>query len=107
MPTPENKTKELIKRRLADEFNTLMYRFAPVQNGMGSPTLDVLYCVNGLWFWIEAKAPGKEPTPRQDLTIAAIRAAGAVYEAYEVGRVLLTQKRVGPHVWLYQATIRR
>jgi hypothetical protein len=33
--------------------------------------------------------------------------AGAVYEAYEVGRVLLTQKRVGPHVWLYQATIRR
>lgn len=33
--------------------------------------------------------------------------AGAVYEAYEVGRVLLTQKRVGPHVWAYQATIRR
>jgi hypothetical protein len=33
--------------------------------------------------------------------------AGAVYEAYEVGRVLLTQKRVGPHVWAYQAVIRR
>jgi hypothetical protein len=31
--------------------------------------------------------------------------AGAVYEAYEVGRVLLTQKRVGPHVWEYQATL--
>ena len=33
--------------------------------------------------------------------------AAAVYEAYEVGRVLLTQKRAGPHVWAYQATIRR
>jgi hypothetical protein len=78
MPTPEKRIKDIVKRRLADEFNTLMYRFAPVQNGMGSPTLDVLYCVDGLWFWIETKAPGKEPTPRQDLTIAAIRAAGGI-----------------------------
>ena len=35
------------------------------------------------------------------------RLAEAVYEAYEVGRVLLTQKRVGPHNWEYQATMCR
>jgi hypothetical protein len=40
-------------------------------------------------------------TTRRDLNSLA----NAVYDAYEVGRVLLTQKRVGPHVWEYQATL--
>lgn len=55
------------------------YRFCPVQNGMGAPALDFLYCVPwGIWVAIEAKAPGKEPTARQELTIEEMRKAGGL-----------------------------
>lgn len=52
--------------------------FWPVQNGMGSPSLDCLICYRGLFIAIETKAPGKKPTPRQETTIAEYRAAGAI-----------------------------
>jgi len=42
-------------------------------------------------------------TNRRDLNSLA----AAIYDAYEVGRVFLTQKRMAPHVWEYQATLRR
>jgi hypothetical protein len=76
--TPESKVKDLIKRRFAEEFPDA-YRFCPVQNGMGAPSLDVLYCIpHGIFVALEAKAPGKKPTDRQLLTMEAISAAGGL-----------------------------
>lgn len=92
--TPEGKVKEIVKRVLG----TLPhhYRFMPVQRGMGMPGLDFFCCINGYFIGIETKAPGKKPTPRQDATIAEIKAAGGtVYvihdraEAEDMARHLL------------------
>ena len=53
-----------------------VYYLKPVQNGMGAPALDY-HCIHcGHGFTIEAKAPGKIPTPRQLGTMARVRAAG-------------------------------
>jgi hypothetical protein len=54
------------------------YRFSPVQQGYGAPTLDDLCCIKGRFVGIEYKAPGKKPTPRQEQTMAAIKAAAGV-----------------------------
>jgi len=48
----------------------------PVQNGMGAPSLDFIGSYKGYFFAVETKAPGKKPTPRQEVTIETIRAAG-------------------------------
>lgn len=53
------------------------YRLKPVQNGMGGAALDYHGVHQGLGFVIEAKAPGKSPTPRQINTLRACAAAGA------------------------------
>ena len=73
MATPEN----AIKRKISHALSKLdcEYHFMPVQNGMGAPGLDYFICAGGWWIAIEAKAPGKKPTPRQERTIEAIRAA--------------------------------
>lgn len=73
MATPEGKVKEKVKRVLKAHD---AYYHMPVQNGMGSPTLDFVGCHVGRYFAIETKAPGKKPTPRQELTIDQIRQAG-------------------------------
>ena len=73
METPEGKIKGRIKRVL-NKYQ--VYSHMPVQNGMGSPTLDYVCCWRGLYIGIEAKAPGKKPTPRQEKTMSKIRAAG-------------------------------
>lgn len=73
MTTPEGKVKEKVKRVLKAHD---AYYHMPVQNGMGSPTLDFVGCHFGRYFAIETKAPGKKPTPRQELTIDQIRQAG-------------------------------
>jgi hypothetical protein len=52
-----------------------MYRFMPVQNGMGAPGLDFYLCAGGWFIAIETKAPGKYLTPRQETTKAEIEAA--------------------------------
>ena len=75
MATPEGKVKEQIKRLLR-EYEA--YYFMPVQNGMGAPSLDFLVCYNGQFIGIEAKAPGKKPTPRQEVTMTQMRSAGAI-----------------------------
>lgn len=85
MSTPEGKIKTLVKRRMAYEFPRA-YRFAPVLNGMGAPGLDVYYCIGGLFVAIETKALGKRPTPRQQITIDAIRDADGL--AYVVDDVV-------------------
>ncbi len=73
MPTPESKVKDAVKKVLK-EFGA--YWHCPVQNGMGAPSLDFVGCHLGRYFAIETKAPGKRPTPRQEMTIEAIRSAG-------------------------------
>jgi hypothetical protein len=72
--TPEGKVKDKVKAVLK-EFG--LYYHMPVLNGMGEPTLDFLACGEGLFISIETKAAGKVPTPRQQITIAQMRAAGA------------------------------
>lgn len=64
--TPEGRVKKDVKRIL-DAFG--VYYFMPVQTGFGAAGLDY-HCVvqfgdHALAFFIETKAPGKEPTARQ------------------------------------------
>lgn len=89
--TPEGKIKAKVKKML-DEYKGVatvgldgdilsgykLYAHWPVQNGMGSPTLDCIGCYYGIYFAIETKAPGKVPTPRQLTTIEQIKAAGGI-----------------------------
>ena len=72
--TPEGKVKEQVKKLLKQHG---AYYHMPVQNGMGAPTLDFVCCIKGRFFAIETKAPGKKPTPRQELTMTQMADAGA------------------------------
>ncbi len=74
--TPEGRVKALIDRVLKEQHDT--YYHKPVQNGMGAPTLDYVGCSAGRYFVVEAKAPGKLPTARQNDTMAKVVAAGGV-----------------------------
>ena len=75
MKTPEGKVKAAVKKLLG-EYS--VYYFMPVQNGMGKPGLDFHCHLHGVAFSIETKAPGKKPTPRQEVTIADMEASGAM-----------------------------
>lgn len=88
----EKTVKTAVKKRLTE---LGAYQHWPVQNGMGTPCLDCHGCLNGIYFAIETKAPGKKPTPRQELTIAQIRAAGGlvfVVDSTEQARVLFNDR---------------
>ena len=57
--TPEGKVKKEIKEWLATLPNCWFYM--PVQNGMGVVGIpDIVGCIDGKFFAIECKAPGKE-----------------------------------------------
>ena len=71
--TPENKVKAKVKDLLRDHG---AYWFMPVQVGYGMPGLDFHCCHRGRALFIETKAPGKLPTPRQYLTMEAVAEAG-------------------------------
>jgi hypothetical protein len=71
--TPEGRIKAMVKRAL-DQLPK-MYRFMPVQNGMGAPGLDFYLCAGGWFIAIETKKPGGKLTPRQEQTKADIEAA--------------------------------
>lgn len=73
--TPEGKVKTKIKL-LLDDYHGSVYYYMPVPGGYGRPTLDYLGSANGWFFAIEAKAPGKSPTARQQGTIEEIAEAG-------------------------------
>ncbi len=73
--TPEGKTKAAINRALA-KFKSL-YKFMPVPSGYGPSSLDYIVCFRGRFISIEAKAPGKKPTPRQAMTMDKMEQAGA------------------------------
>jgi len=76
MTTPEGKVKESIRKMLT-KYN--VYFFMPVQMGLGAAGLD-FHCVvfsalhnMPLPFMVEAKAPGKVPTSRQEVLIGKLR----------------------------------
>jgi hypothetical protein len=73
MSTPEGIVKIAVRKILVTYG---AYYHSPVQNGMGSPSLDFVGCYFGRYYAIETKAPGKKPTPRQEFTIQGIRASG-------------------------------
>lgn len=73
MSTPENAVKAAVKLLLKKHG---VYWHCPVQNGMGAPSLDFICCHCGKYLAIETKAPGKKPTPRQEITISEIEKAG-------------------------------
>ena len=79
--TPEGKVKKVVKAAVLDVVARLpkdrtVYTFWPVQHGFGAATLDMIGAINGRAFAVETKAPGKAPTPRQELTIDEMRRAG-------------------------------
>ena len=87
MSTPEAKVKKMV-RDVLNEFRQIvvvgkfhvdnLYQFWPVPSGFGASSLDVIATYYGRSIYIETKAPGKKPTPRQELTIAETKAAGAI-----------------------------
>ncbi|MFI5397627.1 MAG: hypothetical protein ACHQ9S_18980 [Candidatus Binatia bacterium] len=82
--TPEGAVKYRVKVLLK---KLQAYWHMPVQNGMGSPSLDFHVCLPvlitqdmvgktmGMYVGIETKAPGNVPTARQLTTMAEIRRA--------------------------------
>lgn len=94
--TPEGKVKAKIKRILN---RAGAYYFMPVQTGYGVPTLDFLCFHVGNGFAIEAKAPGKKPTKRQEAIIHDIQLA-------EV-EVFVIDGTDGSYDWLIQFLERR
>jgi hypothetical protein len=76
--TPEGRVKAKVNAALKPHIDANhIWKFMPVQMGLGIPALDYLLCVCGMFVAIETKVPGKKPTPRQELTMAALTAAGA------------------------------
>lgn len=96
--TPEGTVKKKIKGMLK-EYGC--YYYMPVSNGMGAPQLDFFAIVGGIAIGVEAKAPGKKPTARQELTMQEMRDAGGYacvcdgdmekFEQWLVGIVLLSK----------------
>lgn len=91
--TPEGKTKDLVKKVLA-EFNC--YYTMPVLGGYGKQgVLDFLVCVppHGKFLGLETKAGKGKTTALQELNIEMIRTAGGTaLVIYETDIELLRQK---------------
>lgn len=77
MPTPENIVKNNVKKVL-DKFKSQIDGFWPVPSGYGESHLDYVGCIDGQFFAIETKAPGKKPTPRQLERIRRVELAGGM-----------------------------
>lgn len=80
MATPEGRVKTEIKKVLNAHRPDLWYDM-PVPGGYGKPTLDFIGAIRTgrvrSWpFAIEAKAPRKNPTDRQQMTMADLAEAG-------------------------------
>lgn len=73
MATEEGKIKKRVSELLKKH---ACYYEMPVPTGFGKSGLDYFGIHKGRGFSIETKAPGKKPTPRQELTIKAIEDAG-------------------------------
>lgn len=99
MTTPEGRVKAAIKRYLKTLPNCWFYM--PVQNGMGVVGIpDIVGLINGRFFAIECKAPGKEKnvTANQRATLDAIVAAGGIaFVASDVAETKKVLENVDPH----------
>lgn len=71
----EKTVKTAVKKRLTE---IGAYQFWPVMMGMGTRTIDCLGCYKGQFYGIETKAPGKEPTLAQTITMKKIHEAGGL-----------------------------
>lgn len=77
--TPEGRVKKRISELLRSYSH--VYILMVVPGGYGDTTLDYICCFRGLFFSIEAKRPGKEPTNRQQQIRATMeRAGGKVFK---------------------------
>jgi hypothetical protein len=76
MAKPEALVKKRINYLLAKYEG--LYKFMPVQSGIGAKSLDYLICYRGRFIGIEAKAGNNLPTPLQLDTIDRILDAGGI-----------------------------
>jgi hypothetical protein len=75
--TPEGKVKDKVKK-LLKSLGPRCWWYMPVQNGMGVVGIpDFVGCLDGRFFGIETKAPGKKNnlTVNQQLQLAGIESA--------------------------------
>jgi hypothetical protein len=79
--TPEG----VIKQRAVKLLKSVnAYYFFPATGGYGrSGVPDIIGCVGGMFFGIECKAPGKQPTALQTQSIHNIRKAGGIAFVYD------------------------
>ncbi len=89
-PIKEELVKKHVKRMLKRHN---CYCFMPVQSGYGAATLDIIGCHKGRFFSIETKAPGKSPSPRQELIMDMMNAAGAA--VFVIGEEYMPGDHVG------------
>ena len=73
--TPEGRVKAMVNRALK-KYGANVWKFMPVQMGMGAPALDYLLCAYGCFISVETKVKGKKMTPRQEQTAKLIDEAG-------------------------------
>lgn len=79
--TPEGKVKKKAQK-LLDSIGA--YYFFPATGGYGrSGVPDIVGCVNGIFFGIECKAPGKTPTALQDRELNKIQQAQGIAFVYD------------------------
>jgi hypothetical protein len=72
--TPEGRVKAKVKALLTKHGT---WYFMPVSNGFGKHGIpDFVGCNYGRFFTVETKAPGKKPTPLQEMQMGQIAAAG-------------------------------
>ena len=73
--TLEGKIKALINKVLV---KNKAWSLMPVPTGFQGRTVDYIVCCKGRFIAIEAKAPGKKPTTRQEYVLQLIREAGGI-----------------------------
>lgn len=85
--TPEGRIKKRVKELLD---SASCHHFWPVQNGMGSATLDCITArpSDGHVLAIETKAPGERPTARQKATARDMMARGWLVVIYDGDRFM-------------------
>lgn len=73
----ERDVKDRVKKIIA-EVDPTAHIFMPVQRGFGAADLDFVITVNTFALRIETKVDGKQPSPRQAITIASLLKAGTI-----------------------------
>lgn len=73
--TPEGRVKAKV-RKVLEKYPH--WGFWPVPTGYGRTSLDYIGCINGRFFAIETKAPGKKPTPLQEQTMKQMMHSGGI-----------------------------